>query len=256
MLKNIIEFMRKKYVGVDLFNGNVKAFEKKDNTYINKSIEEIYPNVLNIKTNGNYWCDFDAMKQLLTYVLNNTKKSLFSPTLLIAIPFEIFELNNKELIFDAALQSKWSNIYIIDNFICSAIGSGVDVNEAKRKIFVYCLNNLTYVGLIFAGGVFNVNILEKGYNELTEIDIKSYIEKLLNEVSIQLPKKILNPKLPQKVLEEVVRGWALEIERKIYLSIPLDFKNRLGLNIGIYELVYLEHENSILEGLKKIISKL
>lgn len=252
MFKNIIEFTRKKYVGVDLFNGNLKAFEKND-IYIDKPIEEIYTNVLNIN-NKSYWYDFNAIKQLLTYASNNAKKSLRRPILCMAYPFE-FQSKDKDLFVNAASQSKWSRSYIIDNFLCAAIGTNIGTNECKRKIFVYSLNNLTYVGLVFAGGAYNVNILEKGYDELTEIDINNTTEKLLNGVSIQLPEEFANLKVSKKDLEEISMGWKLEIERKIYLCTPPELKNRFGLNIGTYELVYLEYENSILEGLKKLIDQ-
>lgn len=249
MFKNIIEFTRRKYVGVDLFNGNLKAFEK-NNIYIDKPIEEIYTNVLNIN-NKSYWHEFNTIKQLLTYASNNTKKSLFRPILFIAYPFE-FKSNHKDLLVNAASQSKWSQAYIIDNFLCAAIGANIGVDECKRKIFVYSLNNLTYMGLVFAGGTYNVNILEKGYDELTEIDINNTTEKLLNEVSIQLPEEFANLKISPKDLDEVSMGWKLEIESKIYLCTSPELKNKFGLNIGTYQLVYIEYENSILEGLKKI----
>ena len=40
MFKNIIEFMRRKYVGVYIFNGNLKALEK-NNIYIDKPIKSL-----------------------------------------------------------------------------------------------------------------------------------------------------------------------------------------------------------------------
>lgn len=45
----------------------------------------------------------------------------------------------------------------------------------------------------------------------------------------------------------------MDIERKVYLAIPSNLENKFGSNIGTYQLVYLEHENSILKGLEKIM---
>lgn len=252
MIKNIIEFIRKKHIGVDLFNGELKAFEK-DNIYIDKSIEEINPSILNAEDNDSYWYNLNAMKKLLTYVLNSTKKSLFRPILYIAVQFEISESKDRKLIIDAALQSKWGTVYMVDNFLCSAAGSGIRINEPKRKIYVYHSKKTTYIGVIFAGGAFNVKILEKEYNQLTKIDIKNKIEKLLSELSNELPEQFTSVKLPKKDLNEVARGWRLEIERKIYISVPSNLKNKFCFNIGKYQLVYLDYENNILNGLKRIV---
>lgn len=194
MSKTINDLFRRKYVGVDLFNGKLKAFEQYDNIYIDKPIEEIFPSMLN----NSYWYDSNSMKQIFTFVINNTKKSLFRPILYIAIPFEISKLEDEMLICKAALKSKWGEVQIISNILCSAVGSGIEVNEVKRKLYIYSLNNLTYIGLVFAGGIFNVNILKKGYNELTESDIVNNVETLLNQVSIELPEEFISAKLPQK----------------------------------------------------------
>lgn len=257
-IKNMIEFIRNKYVGLDLHNGKVKAFEIKDDIYIDKSIQEIYPNILKDidEDNDSYWYDLDIMRKLLIYVSKNTKKSLFRHKLYIAIPFEISESKDKRLIVDAALQSKWRSVYMINNFLCSAVGSGIGINEIKRKIYVYYSQNKIYIGLIFAGGAFNVKILEKDYNQLIEMDIINKIEELLKESSSELPEQFTGIKLLKKDLDKISKGWKLEVERKIYLSVPPNFKNKFHLNIGKYELVYLDYENNILNGLKKTIKGL
>ena len=85
MLENIINFMRKRYIGVDLLNGKVRAFEKKENTFIDEYIGQIFPNIFNPINNESYWYDINAIEQLLNYVLSNAKKSLFRPGLVIAI---------------------------------------------------------------------------------------------------------------------------------------------------------------------------
>lgn len=256
MLENIINFMRKRYIGVDLLNGKVRAFEKKENTFIDEYIGQIFPNIFNPINNESYWYDINAIEQLLNYVLSNAKKSLFRPGLVIAIPFEISDIKNKVSIVEEASKFKWSNIYILSNFMCAAIGSGIQIEECRRKIFIYSLNDLTYFGLVFAGNIFNVKILKRGYNELTQGDIINNIGNLTDDASKELPEQFTNIKLSKKDLEEVTIGWKLEIERTIYLSIPTNLKNVFGLNIGKYQLVYLEYENCIIEGLKNAISKL
>ncbi len=249
--KNVFGFLRRKYVGVDLFDGRIRAYEKEDNIFIDKSMEEVFPDLLTNINNESYWHDYNIMKQLLIYVLSNTKKSLSKPVLFIAFPFQISQSKVPEIISDAASQTKCSRVILIDNFLCLAAGTRVILEEPKRKIFICSRSNITYVGLIFAGGAFNVRILEKGYNQLTRVDIENNIKELINVVSIELPNEFM--RLPKKTLEELTTGWKLEIEKIIYVAIPSDLTNSFGFSIGEYKLVYLENENIILEGLKKII---
>lgn len=253
MLKKISELIEKKIYGVDLIDGKIKAFEIKDGIYIDKSIEEALPNMIEAKDNNKYWYDSKYMKQLVTYISSRTKKSFSSPALYIAIPSEITSHDDKNRIFKSFSKSRWSSIYMVNCFICGALGSGLDVNEFKRKIFVYCANNVTYIGLVFAGGDFNVEIIKKKYNELTDMDIENSIEEILNQVSIELPEQFTKAKLSKKDLQELKTGWSSEVENIIYLSVPSEVNNKFN-NIGKYQLVYLNYENSIIEGLKKIIS--
>lgn len=253
MFKKISEFIEKKIYGVDLVDGKIKAFEIKDGIYIDKSIEEAFPNMIEAKDNNSYWYDSNLMKQIVTYISCRTKNSISRPALYIAIPSEITSNEEKSLIFKAFSKSKWGSIYMVNSFICGALGSGLNVNEFKRRIFVYYSTNVTYIGLVFAGGDFNVEIIKKKYSELTEMDIENSIGEILNGVSIDLPEQYTNAKLSKKDLEELKAGWSSEVEDTIYLSVPLELNDKFTNNIGKYKLHYLKHENSILEGLKKII---
>lgn len=249
MIKNITRFMKKRDIGVDLSDGKLKVFEIKDNIYINKSIEEISPNI----NSNNYSYSSNFINQSIKYVLDNTNKSLLRPRLYISIPYEVYQLNRSEFINDVIFKSRVDEIYMVNNFICAAIGSGIAIREVEKRIFIYCLSNLTYIGLLFGGHIFNGKILEKGYNGLIEIDIKDSIESILKEISPELPKNFTKMDLPIRLLQEATIGWRLDIERKVYLSIPSNLKNKFGSNIGKYQLVYLEYENSTLKGLEKIM---
>lgn len=253
MFKKISEFIEKKIYGVDLIDGKIKAFEITDGIYIDKSIEEAFPNMIEAKDN-NYWYDSNFMKQIVTYISSRTKNSFSSPILYIAIPSEITSNEDKNLIFKSFSKSRWGSIHMVNSFICGALGSGLDVNEFKRRIFVYCSNNLTYIGLVFAGGDFNVQIIKKKYSELNELDIENSIQEILNRESTELPEQFTNAKLSKKDLEELKAGWSSEIEDIIYLSVPLELSDKFSNNIGKYQVLYLNYENSIVEGLKKIIS--
>lgn len=253
MFKKINEFMGRKYVGIDILNGKLKAYEIEDNTYIDKSVEEICPETSNSLNNGDYLNDFNVIKKLLAYVKNNTKKSLFGAKIFVAIPFGNSQLKTKEYIAKAVFQSKWNEIFMVDNYLCSAVGSGIDVSEIKRKIYIYSSKNITYIGFIFAGGTYNVKIVMKGYNELTAIDIENSVKELLNEASMEIPVEFTKVRLANTDLNEITSGWRLEIEKKIYLSMPQDFKNKFGYGIGEYELIHFDNEDCILEGLKKMI---
>lgn len=99
-----------------------------------------------------------------------------------------------------------------------------------------------------------MKIIKKKYNELTEIDIENTIQEILNQVSIELPEQFTNAKLSKKDVEELKAGWSSEMEDIIYLSVPSELCNKFSNNIGKYQLLYLNYENSIIEGLKKVIS--
>lgn len=249
----IVEYIRKKYVGVDLSNGRLKALELNGGTFIDKKIEEIIPEALNDKGYDNYWHDYNELKQLLTYVLKSIK-SLSRLVLFISCPFENSRKEDRRVVLKAALKSGWGNINVIGDYLCAAVGSGMDVDENKRKLYLYSLNNTTYMGLIFAGSAFNVKCLKKGFDELTEEDLRDSIGEILNEVSPKLPEEFSKMIVHKNQLEEVAEGWNLNIEKKVYLSVPYESRDKFDHNLGEYEPVYLNYEDCALEGLRKIIT--
>lgn len=124
--------------------------------------------------------DFTATKLMLKSIMNNicNKYRILKPRVVVGVPSGITEVEERA-VEEAILSSGAREVYLIDEPMAAAIGSGLDVSDAKGNIVVDIGGGTTEVAVISLGGVVVSESLRIAGDEITE-DIINYIKRRYN----------------------------------------------------------------------------
>ncbi|PAB60434.1 acetate and sugar kinases/Hsc70/actin family protein [Anaeromicrobium sediminis] len=276
MYESIIESIRRKKVGIDLFDQPLKAVELKKGIYINETMENFYNKMppefksqkqKDIFSSLKYWGDFEILRQIFKYAYKNLGTNILGSSMIVSLPYDLKEDKLGEvwmrMIIDVAMEQKWREVYIADNYFCAALGVGIPANDVgedgltRKNIFIYATSWCTYAGIVFAGSLFHMKIINKNYNEITIDEIKSKIEEIKGELSHRLPEHFKNVHVDENELEKLRLGWKLQMGRKIHLAVPRKKRYEFGSSMEDYQFVYADdYEGCIINGLRTLLSEL
>lgn len=258
----------KKFIGVDLYDQPVRAVEKDAGLFVDKSIEQIVydmsktaesaQELLGQIKNQYYWGNFEFTVMLLKFIIKNQALRLNHPKLLLSVPSDIVRGRFGSLIVrflsEAGLSSGCSQVQLIENAMCAAIGSGFMTGGASKFGFVYVNEWCTYIMIIVAGGILQSALIEKGYHEITAVEILSKYEVLVENHALALPESYYKMKQSNAefgALSEMIKK---PMENKIRLAVPDEMKGKLGNRINQYELQYgNQYSSCIIKGLEAAV---
>ena len=139
--------------------------------------------------------DFTATKLMLKSIVAKVcrKYKIFKPRVVVGVPSGITEVERRA-VEEAILSSGAGNVYLVDEPMAAAIGSGLNTSEPTGNIIVDIGGGTTAVAVISLGGIVVSESLQVAGDELTE-DIINYAKKNLNiiigEVTAENVKKEL-----------------------------------------------------------------
>lgn len=97
--------------------------------------------------------DFNSTEKIISYLLKKTLgKSLIRPEVLICVPSQITQVQRRAVI-QASKYAGAYNTYLIEEPLAAAIGSGIDVTDARGNIVVDIGGGTTDVAVISMGGI-------------------------------------------------------------------------------------------------------
>ena len=145
--------------------------------------------------------DFTATQLMLKNIIQKVAKrySIGKPRVVVGVPSGITEVEERA-----------KEVYLIEEPMAAAIGSGIDVSEPSGNIIVDIGGGTTEVAVISLGGIVVSNSIRIAGDELDE-DIISYIKKehnlAIGETTAENIKKEIASVLPQMTEQKiVVRG--------------------------------------------------
>lgn len=126
--------------------------------------------------------DFTATKLMLKEVLTKVcgKYRVTKPKVVVGVPSGITEVESRA-VEEAIISSGASEVYLVDEPMAAAIGSGLNVGEPAGNIIVDIGGGTTEVAVISLGGIVVSNSIKIAGDELTE-DIIQYAKKRLHIV--------------------------------------------------------------------------
>lgn len=98
---------------------------------------------------------FDEALLFVDYVLNKIKKNIFpifGTNVIIGIPLNLTEVQKKSII-DVGLGSGVKNVYLVEQPIAAALGSNLDIDQAKGILITDIGAGTTDIALISLGGI-------------------------------------------------------------------------------------------------------
>ena len=124
--------------------------------------------------------DFTATKLMLSNIVTKICKEylIYRPKVVVGIPSGITEVEERA-VEESVLSSGAKEVYLIEEPMAAAIGSGLEVGEPSGSMIVDIGGGTTEVAVISLGGIVVSHSLRVAGDELDE-DIVNYVKKELN----------------------------------------------------------------------------
>lgn len=161
---------------------------------------------------GGIISDFEAAELLLRKFLNRTLRqiSLFGSKIVLTLPSGLTEVQEKALV-DVAKNAGGQEVFLIEEPLAAALGSGIDIDKAKGILIVNFGGGKTEVAVVSLGGVVVAKNIKIG-GEVLNQDIINYfkdeLKLLVGEQTVEEAKtKIATAKPSNETFTTtVVRG--------------------------------------------------
>ncbi len=127
--------------------------------------------------------DFDAAQRMIEYFIkksNGNKKTFVRPRVIISVPLEITEVE-KRAVRESAEAAGARKIYLIEETMCAAIGSGIDVDRPSGNMVVDIGGGTTGIAVIALSGIVVSRSIKIGGDKMDEA-IQQWMKKNHNIV--------------------------------------------------------------------------
>ena len=192
--------------------------------------------------------DFTATKLMLSSIINKVTKNLkiIKPRVVIGVPAGITEVEERA-VQEAALSCGVREVYLIEEPMAAAIGSGLRIEEPSGNMIVDIGGGTTEIAVVSLGGIVVSNSIKIAGDEMTE-DIINYAKRFLNmvigEVTAEEVKMEIGCAMPfMTELKKTIRG------RDLKTGLPV--KKEIS-SVEVQDAMH-ESINKIVEGVKSTL---
>ena len=192
--------------------------------------------------------DFTATKLMLRSIIYKVTREfrLMKPRVVIGVPSGITEVEERA-VQEAVISSGAREVYLIEEPMAAAIGSGLKIEEPTGNMIVDIGGGTTEVAVISLGGIVTSNSIKIAGDEMTEDIInyaKRYLGMIIGEVTAEDIKMEIGCALPfMTELKKVIRG------RDTNTGLPVK-KEISSLEV---EVAMRESINKIVDGIKSTL---
>ena len=126
--------------------------------------------------------DFTATKLMLSAIINKVtrKFKLLKPRAVIGVPAGITEVEERA-VQEAALSCGVREVYLIEEPMAAAIGSGLKIEEPTGNMIVDIGGGTTEIAVVSLGGIVTSTSIKIAGDEMTE-DIINYVKRRMNMI--------------------------------------------------------------------------
>jgi rod shape-determining protein MreB len=153
--------------------------------------------------------DFNTTEMMIRYFIEkvHNRKGLFSPRIIICVPFGLTQVERKA-VKESAMSAGAREVYLIEEPMAAAIGSGIPVKEPNGNLVVDIGGGTTEIGVISLGGL----VLSKSIRTAGD-KIDKYI--------IDYMKKNFNLLIGDRVSEEmkIAIGTAIQLDEELNMTV-------------------------------------
>lgn len=122
--------------------------------------------------------DFDAAQRMIEYFIkksNGNKRSFVRPRVIISVPLEITEVE-KRAVRESAEAAGARKVYLIEETMCAAIGTGIEVHRPSGNMVVDIGGGTTGIAIIALSGIVVSKSIKTGGNKMDEA-IQQWLKK-------------------------------------------------------------------------------
>ncbi len=153
--------------------------------------------------------DFNVTEMMIRYFIEkvHNRKGLFSPRIIICVPFGLTQVERKA-VKESAMSAGAREVYLIEEPMAAAIGAGIPVKEPNGNLVVDIGGGTTEIGVTSLGGL----VQSKSIRVAGDMLDKSIIDYM---------KKNFNLLIGDRVAEEMkIRiGTAIQLEEELLLNV-------------------------------------
>ena len=153
--------------------------------------------------------DFNTTEMMIRYFIEkvHNRKGLFSPRIIICVPFGLTQVERKA-VKESAMSAGAREVYLIEEPMAAAIGAGIPVKEPNGNLVVDIGGGTTEIGVISLGGL----VLSKS--------IRTAGDKI-DKFIIDYMKKNFNLLIGDRVSEEmkINIGTAIQLDEELNMTV-------------------------------------
>ena len=153
--------------------------------------------------------DFNVTEMMIRYFIEkvHNRKGLFSPRIIICVPFGLTQVERKA-VKESAMSAGAREVHLIEEPMAAAIGSGIPVKDPNGNLVVDIGGGTTEIGVISLGGL----VLSKSIRTAGDKLDKSIIDYM---------KRNFNLLIGDRVAEEMkIRvGTAIQLDEELVMTV-------------------------------------
>jgi len=153
--------------------------------------------------------DFNVTEMMIRYFIEkvHNRKGLFSPRIIICVPFGLTQVERKA-VKESAMSAGAREVYLIEEPMAAAIGAGIPVKEPNGNLVVDIGGGTTEIGVISLGGL----VLSKSIRTAGDKLDKSIIDYM---------RKNFNLLIGDRVAEEmkIQIGTAVQLDEELTIQV-------------------------------------
>jgi len=153
--------------------------------------------------------DFNVTEMMIRYFIEkvHNRKGLFSPRIIICVPFGLTQVERKA-VKESAMSAGAREVYLIEEPMAAAIGAGIPVKEPNGNLVVDIGGGTTEIGVISLGGLVQSKSIRVAGDKL-------------DKFIIDYMKKNFNLLIGDRVAEEMkIRiGTAIQLEEELTMMV-------------------------------------
>lgn len=257
-LAKLLEYLHPKFIGITIADQKLSALEPAKGIFFTEDVSEptgaLHPDSI--------WKKPVAIQKLVKKAFKAAGVHFwtYQPVVVFSVPPNTPPEDNKA-IYHQLMTAGAKSVYLLDDLILAALGSGVYRKDEgplyHKKIYVLAQKDATYLGVVLAGGAFEVRTIPKGYAGLTQEELLNEVKNLSANFPRQCPAQFQHRAVAKDVAHNLEEAWRRKFESQIYITVPERFKGQWGNTVDDYDIIYTDQgELAIVKGIEEFFPAL
>jgi hypothetical protein len=271
----MLDFLKKKYIGIDFFYNQIRAVDYKEGIIYDESVQSLYEKIVSKNKNSKieseiknfkYMYHMDAIYILFKNLIKEINQKVVKPIVVLAIPSEIKHSNYGEMwlnnIENLIMSCNIDSLILIESIICASYSLKIPFTQPLfnnlfgKYLIIHQTEKATVLGILFKGDVYNTRVIEKPSENIKLSEILDQLMSILDDDNILIDNIVKQFEESEKDI--VRKSWEYPVEKVIHTCAPIELckklNNYIDENFDDYKINCVEnYETSMIKGLENIL---